>query len=406
MKKIFSIILLIFLSNDVIAQKVDIENIFKNPPLSAKPWVVWYWLHGAITKEGITADLEAMKEVGIGGAYLMTIKDTSSRIPFRPQVRQLTQEWWNLIRFALQEAKRLKMGIGVHISDGFALAGGPWVKPENSMQKIVWTKTFVPFDYKGSVVLAKPEFKQNFYKDIAVFAYPANYINRYLKDNLRPVVTTSTDSAAWFLADESQKQTFRSETDCWIQYAYTEAVTVRQVKIKKQNNPYQSQRFIIQKSDDGIHFSAVDTLQPPRHGWQDWDESYTHAVKNFTAKYIRFVWKKEGTEPGSEDLDAAKWKPVLKVQGIYLSDEPVINNIEAKNGSMWRVAAGTTNVEVPKKDAVPLSKIINLTSKLSIDGKLNWQPPVGAGLGCGTCRPYILWLYEYDSWWWQRTGMR
>jgi hypothetical protein len=70
-----------------------IEKTFLHPPESAKPWVFWYWMHGAVSKEGITADLEAMKEVGIGGAYLMPIKDTSSTIPFQPTVRQLTPQW-------------------------------------------------------------------------------------------------------------------------------------------------------------------------------------------------------------------------------------------------------------------------------------------------------------------------
>jgi hypothetical protein len=94
-------------------------------------------------KRRITADLEAMKEVGIGGAYLMTIKDTSSVIPFQPTVRQLTPEWWAMIKFAMQEAKRLGLQLGMHVSDGFALAGGPWITPDLSMQKLVWTKTYV-----------------------------------------------------------------------------------------------------------------------------------------------------------------------------------------------------------------------------------------------------------------------
>src|SRR5262245_7510837 len=104
------------------AQKPDpIEQACTNQPASAKQWLFWYWLHGAVSKEGITADLEAMKEVGIGGAYLMPIKDTSSGIPFQPQVRQLTPAWWAMVKFALQEAKRLNLQIGVHVSDGFAL---------------------------------------------------------------------------------------------------------------------------------------------------------------------------------------------------------------------------------------------------------------------------------------------
>jgi hypothetical protein len=75
---------------------IDIEKSFLNPPSSARPWVFWYWMHGAVSKEGITADLEAMKEVGIGGAYLMPIKDTSSTIPFQPTARQLTPYWWKM----------------------------------------------------------------------------------------------------------------------------------------------------------------------------------------------------------------------------------------------------------------------------------------------------------------------
>ena len=55
----------------------QIEKNFVHPPDSAKPWVFWYWMHAAVSKEGITADLEAMKKVGIGGAYLMPIKDTT-----------------------------------------------------------------------------------------------------------------------------------------------------------------------------------------------------------------------------------------------------------------------------------------------------------------------------------------
>lgn len=360
------------------AQPEEVLTRFNNPPSEAKPWAIWYWLHGAISKEGITADLEAMKQVGFGGAYLMTIKDSSLKIPFQPQLRQLTPRWWDMIRFALQEARRLQLKIGVHISDGFALAGGPWVKPEMSMQKLVWTKAFIKSGDASKIKLAQPQHNENYYKDIAVYAYPANYKNDIVLKRLNPVITNSTGTDATFLANETaDKQIFRADSSCWIQYSYSEAITVRQIKIKKQNNAYQSNRFIIQKSNDGKNFVAVDTLLPPRHGWQDWDEAYTHAVKAFTAKYIRFVWTAEGTEPGSEDLDAAKWKPVLRVQGIYISDEPVINNYEGKNGSIWRVAATTTSQQINNNDAVPLKNIINISDKLAANGELNWTPPKG-----------------------------
>ncbi len=46
---------------------------FTNPPLSARPQTWWHWMNGMVTKEGITADLEAMKQVGIGGAQMFTV---------------------------------------------------------------------------------------------------------------------------------------------------------------------------------------------------------------------------------------------------------------------------------------------------------------------------------------------
>ena len=120
----------------------SLEQAFLHPSNSAKPWVFWYWMHGAVSTKGITADLEAMKSVGIAGAYLMPIKDTSAKIPYEPTSRQLSKAWWEKVRFAMSEAKRLNLQIGMHLSDGFALAGGPWIKPEASMQKMVWTKTY------------------------------------------------------------------------------------------------------------------------------------------------------------------------------------------------------------------------------------------------------------------------
>src|SRR5262249_8024338 len=143
---------------------------FQHPPKEARPWVFWYWMYGAVSKAGITADLEAMKSVGIGGAYLMTIKDTSATIPFQTTLRQLTPEWWKMVNFAMQEAKRLGLQLAMHVSDGFALAGGPWITPELSMQKLVWTKKYMRGGRRDSIILGQPETNEGYYRDVAVFA--------------------------------------------------------------------------------------------------------------------------------------------------------------------------------------------------------------------------------------------
>lgn len=356
----------------------DLEKNFLSPPASAKPWVFWYWMHAAVSKEGITADLEAMKEVGIGGAYLMPIKDTSSAIPFQPTARQLSPEWWELVRFSMQEAKRLDLKLAMHVSDGFALAGGPWITPELSMQKLVWTKTFVKGDETNSIHLDKPEAKENYYKDIAVFAYPANSESAFSEEVLIPTVSASNGTRPSFLCFAGdEKESFRSDTNCWIQYRYPKPFTCRSIRIHAGGNNYQAHRLIIQAGDDGENFRTVTRLEAPRHGWQDTDEDVTHSIPSTTAKYFRFVYDKEGSEPGAEDLDAAKWKPSFKVMGIYLSDEPMINQYESKNGSVWRISKNTTKEQVPDNLAVPLKSIINISDKLDAEGNLNWKCPAG-----------------------------
>ncbi|WP_288155982.1 glycosyl hydrolase, partial [Phocaeicola sartorii] len=58
----------------VTAQTALQQQFTKTPVQEARPWTFWYWMFGAVTPEGITADLEAMHRVGLGGAYLMPIK--------------------------------------------------------------------------------------------------------------------------------------------------------------------------------------------------------------------------------------------------------------------------------------------------------------------------------------------
>jgi hypothetical protein len=316
--------------------------------------------------------------VGIGGAYLMPIKDTTSPPIYTPTARQLTPEWWSMVNFAMKEAKRLGLQLAMHVSDGFALAGGPWITPELSMQKLVWTKTYIAGGGAVQRQLQKPVTKVDYYKDIAVFAYPANSSNAFAEIVSVPSVMTSNGIPAPFLCFEGDdKQSFKSDTSCWIQYKFPESFTCRSIRIHVGGNNYQAQRLIVQTSNDGVHFDSLTRLDPPRHGWQDTDEDVTYSIPATAARYFRFVYNKEGSEPGSEDLDAAKWKPSLKINGIYLSDEPVIHQYESKNGSIWRISRPTTAVQVPNDAAIPLNKIINVTDKTDSNGNLRWNAPAG-----------------------------
>ncbi len=358
-------------------QKTQLEKAFGSPPPSASPWVFWYWMQASVSKEGITADLQAMKEVGIAGAYLMPIKGPATPPLIDPSLTQLSPQWWEMVKHAFAEAKRLGLKFAIHASDGFALAGGPWITPELSMQKIVWSEKYITGGREFNDTLEQPETLENYYRDIAVFAFPSTTGSGVSTRTIHPKITSSkTDSAVLLLIDPTNKKNFNSDEPCWIQYEFDQPFTCRSIVIHSRNN-YQSNRFIVQTSADGTNFRTLTRLEAPRHGWQDWDADYTHSIPATTSKYFRFVYDKEGSEPGAEDLDAAKWKQSLKLTGLELFSEARIHQYESKSGEVWRIAPGATAQQIPDSICVSMSTIVDITNKMDKNGRLNWNVPIG-----------------------------
>ena len=108
-----------------------LEEGFRNPPMSARPRTWWHWMHGYVAKEGITADLEAMKEQGLGG---FTLFDVGYWPEIHGPVKSLSEEWYDLVLFAGREADRLGLKMGMHNCPGWTSSGGPWIKPEEAMK--------------------------------------------------------------------------------------------------------------------------------------------------------------------------------------------------------------------------------------------------------------------------------
>ena len=84
-------------------------------------------------------------------------------------------------------------------------------------------------------------------------------------------------------------------------------------------------------SDDGVNYRLVKQLVPARQGWQNTDENSTHSIPPTTARFFRFYWTPEGSEPGSEDMDAAKWTSQFKkIKELRLHREARLNQWEGK----------------------------------------------------------------------------
>ena len=145
---------------------------FATPPLSARPHTWWHWLNGNVTKQGITADLEAMKQVGIGGAQMFTV---DQGVPAGP-AKYVGPLWREMTAFAVKEASRLGLELCIHNGAGWSSSGGPWIKPQDAMQVVAWSRVNVHGPQQYSEVLPPIKAPQvdsvlPYHKDIAVYAY-------------------------------------------------------------------------------------------------------------------------------------------------------------------------------------------------------------------------------------------
>jgi hypothetical protein len=162
----------------------DLAEQFVTPPASAKPWVYWYFMDGNLDRTGMTADLEAMKRAGIGGAIFLEVNLGMPRGP----VDFMSSQWLDLVSHAVQEADRLSIRIALGVGPGWCGTGGPWIKPEAAMQHLVFSVSNVggpalfsailpqpqprePFFGVGTLTPELKELWQDYYHDTAVLAF-------------------------------------------------------------------------------------------------------------------------------------------------------------------------------------------------------------------------------------------
>src|SRR5918911_390427 len=129
-----------------------LERGFADPPDAARPRTWWHWTGGNVTLEGITKDLEWMRRVGIAGFQLADVNAGGGQ-SVEKKVVFGTPEWLAAVRHAASEADRLGLEMAIFSSPGWSETGGPWVKPEQAMKKLVWSETTVsgPIKFSGKL---------------------------------------------------------------------------------------------------------------------------------------------------------------------------------------------------------------------------------------------------------------
>lgn len=164
----------------------ELKAGFLNPPEDTRPGVYWYFMDGNLSKEGMTADLESMKQAGIGTVLFLEV---NVGVP-RGKVDFFSEEWKDLFVHAVHECERLGIEMTLGVGPGWTGSGGPWVKPSQSMQHLVSSSIEAdgaekkqirlpvplprsPFFGEGGFTPGLKKQWEDFYEDVAVLAFPS-----------------------------------------------------------------------------------------------------------------------------------------------------------------------------------------------------------------------------------------
>ncbi len=380
---------------------------FQTPPGYAKPRVWWHWMNGNITKDGIKKDLLWMQRSGIGGfqnfdAALATPQIVPTRLTY------MTTQWKDAFQFATKLADSLRLEMAIAGSPGWSETGGPWVKPEDGMKKIVWTTLRVsggtsninippqegitgPFQN----ISLQPGFGEavdasrlsRFYKDVAVLAIKLPEADKSLTALGGSITASGGNFTLQQLTDGDLSTSVLLPRDSttgfgWIQFSFPQPVTIKAITMVGGGNPgvfgmgadaKDSRK--LEASDDGIHFNLVAIILPGAI------LQNTLSVPATTARYFRITIK---NPPPPVDMGAAfgfsggqvKDPGGTAIAEIYLHTADVIHRFEEK-AAFAPVGDLSTKMTAASNDVVATGNIIDLTSKLQPDGSLSWTAPPG-----------------------------
>ncbi len=371
---------------------------FQNPPDSAKPRVWWHWMSGNITKEGIKADLEWMKRVGIAGfqnfdAGLNTPQIVEKRLVF------MTPEWKDAFQYAITLADQLGLEAAIAGSPGWSESGGPWVTPAQAMKKYVWSETRVEGGRPFTGALPKPPSTtgsyQNlaggrggatpgpeFYADSAVVAYRAPESDRTLAD-LQAKVSSSggaVDLAALTDGDLAKSTLLPAaavDQKAWIQFEFPRPQTVSGLTFVSSGGGGRggggrgggAGNQELEASDDGQQFRTAAAIP---------GGARTIAFPAVTARFFRVSIRTQAPMAGGRGQAQPATPAGTQIAELVLHTVAPVNRFQEK--AAFSAATGIyalATPAVPAADAVRRTDVIDLTSRMRPDGTLDWTPPAG-----------------------------
>ena len=97
------------------------------------PWARWWWHGSAVTKEGLTANLEELENAGFGGVELTSIYGTKGYE--KEDISFQSPQWMDVLKYTLDESQRLDLGVDIANASGWPF-GGTWVSADDACKEL------------------------------------------------------------------------------------------------------------------------------------------------------------------------------------------------------------------------------------------------------------------------------
>lgn len=375
------------------SHSATLEEDFARPPRDARTRAYWWWLNGNVTKAAITRDLEEMASKGFGGALICDAggyaQDGNGPVPPGPQF--FSPEWRELYRHTLREADRLGLEMSLNIQSGWNL-GGPMIRPDQAPKKLVWSEVRAKGPAKFDAPLPEPKRAPEFYRDVAVVAYPVRGDAAHVPPpSLRP----STEQAAhpaknvldgdadtfWVSGGGNPGEGPTRDKPQWLQFEFDRPVTAATAVIRPRAG-YGPREGELRSSDDGkawrtrIPFKADDengVIRIPLDGnaashfrviaFRGFDPRFPDTPRNVQIAEVEFL--------DSDD------KPIFSTRGsLQLFPQKAQHKSAGWSAPNCLPLMQDVPPE-PGEEATTSNEVVDLTQKLSPDGRLAWDVPAG-----------------------------
>ncbi len=106
------------------AAEDELWRVFHEPPMSARPFVRWWWNGDKVTANEILRELDVMKSAGIGGFELNPIRFPDDSDPLHvPVLTWLSPEWCAAVRTAAVGARERGLTADIIVGSGWPFGG-------------------------------------------------------------------------------------------------------------------------------------------------------------------------------------------------------------------------------------------------------------------------------------------